>query len=415
MKESTLEPGVLQVLKFLAAAQVFGIAFVRNPIGVAMGLDMPLERWLVFALPVPLLLVGLTWIPWFHQKLGRAYVPFCLGIASVNLIGEKYLAISWFSPPAQQELQLLLLVVKSWLNMLLIIVVIAWQYSARSVLYISLAFSAADVVLSFPFMKPRTEYFSLTIVLFFARLITVTFVALVVQWLANRQRVQSRALAEANQKLIQYAATTEQLAASQERNRLARELHDTLAHSLSGVTVELEAVDALWDVNANAARPMLQHALQHTRSGLTEARRALQALRASPLEDLGLALAIAQLADSVAARANLKLELDVPQRLVNLRPEVEQSVYRIAQEVLTNVLRHAQATQVRVSLARANGHLTLTIADNGRGFEKAQVANTRYGLKGIRERAEMASGQLQVESEPRQGTIVRLTLPLAEE
>ena len=91
---------------------------------------------------------------------------------------------------------------------------------------------------------------------------------------------------------------------------MARELHDTLAHSLSGATVQLEAVQALWDVKPGEARQMLDQALEATQSGLTEARRALHSLRASPLDDSGLTLAIRDMAKSTAARANLRLDLE---------------------------------------------------------------------------------------------------------
>src|SRR5215212_11192876 len=98
MKQSKLEPDILQLLKILAIFQVFGILFVRRTIGAAMGIELLLARWLVFTLAVPLFLVLFTWIPWFHQKLGRAYVPFCLGIAGINLIVYKYQTIALFTP-----------------------------------------------------------------------------------------------------------------------------------------------------------------------------------------------------------------------------------------------------------------------------------------------------------------------------
>src|SRR5689334_5255301 len=238
----------------------------------------------------------------------------------------------------------------------------------------------------------------------------VTGVGLGFAWLITRQREHRAALAEANRKLAQYAATTEQLAVSQERNRLARDLHDTLAHSLSGVSVQLEAVQALWDVNADAARKMLDQATANTRSGLTEARRALQALRAKPLEDLGLVLALSTLAESVAARAGLNLDLDVHNHLDHLAPEVEQCIYRVAQEALTNVARHAGARSLRVALTHDNGALTLTISDDGRGFDPAAVNGTHYGLKGLRERAEMIGATLEVSSRPEQGTSIQLEI-----
>jgi two-component system sensor histidine kinase UhpB len=180
------------------------------------------------------------------------------------------------------------------------------------------------------------------------------------------------------------------------------------------VSVQLEAADALWDGNAPAARRMLDHALASTRSGLTEARRALHALRASPLDDLGLPRAVTSLAESVAARANLTLDLDVESGLVKLAPEVEQCVYRVAQEGLTNVARHAEAKAVRVALAEDAGRVALTVADDGRGFDVAGVNGAHYGLRGLRERAEMVGATLEVDSAARRGTVIRLMVPAGE-
>jgi signal transduction histidine kinase len=268
--------------------------------------------------------------------------------------------------------------------------------------------------LSLPFLKPGTPLFSLTLILIFTRLVFVASVAVGVHWLVNRQRQQRAALIEANRKLAQYAVTAEKLAVSQERNRLARELHDTLAHSLSGVTVQLEAVEALWEVKPREAHQILDQARRAAQSGLTEARRALQALRASPLEDLGLALAVRDLARSAAARASLRLDLDVENHLQNLVPEVEQCIYRVAQESLTNVARHADAKSLRVALRHEAEGLTLTIADDGRGFDPAVVNAARYGLQGLRERAEMVGATLHVASALQEGTTVRLVIPTRE-
>jgi len=265
--------------------------------------------------------------------------------------------------------------------------------------------------LSLPFLKPGTLFFSLALIIIFTRLVFVASVALGVHWLVNRQRQQRAALIEANRKLAQYAAAAEQLAVSQERNRLARELHDTLAHSLSGLTVQLQAIEALWEANPGEARQMLDQARQAAQSGLTEARRSLQALRASPLEDLGLALALRELARSAAARASLRLDLDVQNHLQSLAPDVEQCIYRVAQESLTNVTRHADAKSLRVALRFESGALTLTIADDGRGFDPAAVNGARYGLQGLRERAEVVGAILHVTSSTPGGTLIRLVVP----
>jgi signal transduction histidine kinase len=243
----------------------------------------------------------------------------------------------------------------------------------------------------------------------FIRTISFIVVGYMVVRLMTTQREQRRALAEANTQLAHYAAALEQLATSRERNRLARELHDTLAHSLSGIAVQLEAVKTLWENSPEDARAMLEQSLATTRSGLTETRRALQALRASPLEDLGLALAVRSLAESVAARNGLALDLEAPERLENLSPDLEQGIYRVVQEALENITQHAHARNVKVQLSQTDGHFTLTISDDGKGFQMESVDMiNQFGLQGMRERTEMLGGDLEVESQPGRGTTIRL-------
>ena len=159
---------------------------------------------------------------------------------------------------------------------------------------------------------------------------------------------------------------------------------------------------------------MLDQALDATQSGLTEARRALGSLRASPLDDLGLSLAISHMAKSTAARGNLHLELDAQNHIENLPPEVEQCIYRVAQEAMTNVARHSDAKSLRIALRHDSGALTLTITDDGHGFDPAKVNDARYGLKGLRERAEMIGASLHVDSELKTGTTIQLVVPLVE-
>jgi signal transduction histidine kinase len=301
-----------------------------------------------------------------------------------------------------------------WVNFQFLTLFVGWQYHQRWVLISGIGLSLLDAALAFPLVRQNAALYPFYISIVIARMFSVTAVGMGMAWMVSRQREHRAALVEANRKLTLYAAATEQLAVSQERNRIARELHDTLAHSLSGVIVQLEAVEALWDVNLAGARKMVEHVLRSARSGLTEVRRALTSLRASPLEDLGLALAISDLAQSVAARTDLKLNLEVASPIENIPPEVEQCVYRVAQEALENVGRHAKAKSLHVSLAQSNGHLMLTVKDDGQGFDRNRVDAARYGLKGLRERAEMIGGNLHIESKLNHGTTVQLSVPLAE-
>ena len=216
-----------------------------------------------------------------------------------------------------------------------------------------------------------------------------------------------------------FAVALEELTISRERNRLARELHDTLAHSLSAVAVQLEAVRSLWAVDPDGARDMLDQADGTARTGLTEARRALQDLRATPLKDLGLGLALRELAETAAERAGASLQLQLSEQPPDgLSPFAEQGIYRIAQEALENVVRHSGAKALSVSLQHSDGQATLQIGDDGLGTDYAdasphQAGGPRgLGIRGMRERAELIGGTLQITSEVGQGTRVMLTVPV---
>ena len=219
--------------------------------------------------------------------------------------------------------------------------------------------------------------------------------------------------AAANERLQQYAATVEDLTISRERNRLARELHDTLAHSLSAVTVQLEAVRSLWQVDPERGRSILDQADATARTGLTEARRALRDLRASPLQDLGLVLALRDLGETAAKRSGASLELHLPTQVVgHLPPVVEQGIYRIAQESLENVVRHAQASAIALTLELAEGALLLVIEDDGLGTSPDDAKGEEgLGIRGMQERARLIGGQLRITAGMEGGTRVEMTVP----
>ncbi|NDJ53013.1 MAG: sensor histidine kinase, partial [Chloroflexi bacterium] len=244
----------------------------------------------------------------------------------------------------------------------------------------------------------------------FLQVILYLIIGGILSRLVSDQRKQRTELAEMNIQLAQQATMLQQLTISHERNRMARDLHDTLAHSLTAVAVQLEAARALWDESPEEARAMLDQSLATTRQGLKETRRAIQDLRASPLEDLGLTLAIRQLAETTATRAGLDLTLDVDeQQIVGLSPYIEQGFYRIADEILANVERHAMARSIDVSFHEAEGMLDLTVKDDGRGFDpQMTMPSGHFGLKGMHERAAMIGGKLEISSDQGEGTSVRL-------
>jgi signal transduction histidine kinase len=240
---------------------------------------------------------------------------------------------------------------------------------------------------------------------------TVIFLAVgfSISFLMNRLRRQQQSLEAANTHLSHYASTLDHLATSQERNRLARELHDTLAHTLSGLSVQLETMKAYWEVDNQTARSILDKSLLSAHNGLEETRRALKALRASPLDDLGLALAISNMARESAARAKINLNLLMTDTIPALTPDIEQCVYRIAQEAVTNVINHAQAKNLLLKLEYADRKVTLEVHDDGIGFNADSIGEFGHlGLVGMRERAQLIGGSLNITSKPGEGTAILL-------
>jgi len=242
----------------------------------------------------------------------------------------------------------------------------------------------------------------------FIRAFAFGTVGYIVNILIETQRMQNQKLIQTNLRLNQYVNTLEQLATNRERNRLAAELHDTLAHTLSGLSINLEAIKTVVQPSQVEAQKMLDHSLNTTRLGLDETRRVLKALRAGPLEDLGLKLALQNLAQAASARCSIPVSLNCPDQLPVLPMDVEQSIYRITQEGLENIVRHANATQAAVNVEVVAEKLELTIHDDGVGFDPGRVpSEEKFGLRGLQERAASIGGKLVVESQPGNGTTIR--------
>lgn len=202
-----------------------------------------------------------------------------------------------------------------------------------------------------------------------------------------------------------------QLGALEERNRLAREIHDTLAQGLTAVSLQLESADAMLEAGTESerVRQHVQQALALTRANLEEARRSVMDLRATPLEGRTLNEALAELARQMEAPVRFSVSGSRP-----LPPHIEIGLYRVVQEALTNVTRHAQATQVTLALLLTPEQVDLVIVDDGQGFNLADVADNRFGLVGLQERVKLLNGRFHLESSPGAGTRLEVTIPLLE-
>ena len=374
-----------------------------------------------------LIFLGMAYWNGLRKLLKGVYLPLMLVIIAALPLVFNHLVISHLGngPLSNSEGMAL----RQLPVLFVALVITAWQYGLGGVIIFSggtalLELLTVDVVAPLviflsgpPPMPPKgfspIPFQSIDVFLFLALVRTVSFVAvgIFISQLMSRLRAQQKSLTDANARLTHYASTLESLAVSRERNRLAHELHDTLAHSLTAISVQLETVKAYWDVDRGKALQQLDGSLASTHSGAEETRRALKALRASPLEELGLGLSLRRLAESAAARGQLALNLELPNPLPSLSPDVEQCLYRITQEALENAVVHAGAKHLAVSLSQAGPAITLTVRDDGTGFDPSRENEVdHFGLLGMRERARLSGGELAIDSQSGHGTTVTLTI-----
>jgi two-component system, NarL family, sensor kinase len=217
----------------------------------------------------------------------------------------------------------------------------------------------------------------------------------------------------------QLADQATRVALVEERNRLAREVHDTLAQELTGIALQLEAAEALLDTAPDRARARIRQALVRTRESLAEARRSVLDLRAGPLERQALPAALEELGQRFATETGISVSSNVAIAGPRLPARLETALYRIAQEALVNVRQHSQASAVRIDLRLESELIWLTISDNGHGFDTDQLATSRarasergFGLLGMQERAHLLHGTMQIRSSSGAGTQVDVTIPL---
>lgn len=202
----------------------------------------------------------------------------------------------------------------------------------------------------------------------------------------------------------------------EERNRLAREIHDTIAQTLSATVLQLESAEALLEEDpcSPRAREALGRALSLTRQNLQEARRSVQDLRAAPLEGRPLAQALRVLVNRWEEESGVAARLKTVNGASPLPPRVEVALYRICQEALSNVARHARADRATVRLTVTPERALLSVEDDGVGFDPCRIPEGHYGITGMRERAASVGGTLEIESASGRGTTVRAGVPLKE-
>ena len=213
--------------------------------------------------------------------------------------------------------------------------------------------------------------------------------------------------------LTRLSAQSRQSAVMAERNRMARDIHDTLAQGFTGVIVQLEAAgEAMSQSRTARVSDHLNQAGELARESLREARRSVQALRPQALEGKQVSEALKDLIEKMTRGTTVHAEFTLQGNQQKLPPEWEANLLRIGQEVLTNVLRHARASTFNVLLVFDSGEIRLNLRDDGCGFDPKR-RHEGFGLQGMRERAEGMGGQLSIERANGKGTMISIVLPLA--
>jgi len=224
----------------------------------------------------------------------------------------------------------------------------------------------------------------------------------------NRELEQANSkLSVLNDQLKAFAAESAHMAETKERNRLAREIHDTLGHALTGITAGADACIQMLDVSPEMARKQMELIAKTERDGMNEVRRSVKALRPDAVERFQLSEALCKLCENMRATSGAQILLKMDSSDPRLSPDEEDTVYRIVQEGITNAIRHGKATQVWVELTGAWRKLTVVVRDNGTGCSEVTPG---FGLRHMRERLRMLGGTLSIDGTD--GFKIKAVMPL---
>ena len=202
-------------------------------------------------------------------------------------------------------------------------------------------------------------------------------------------------LKAANTKLEEYANESARMAETRARNRLAREIHDTLGHSLTGIITGIEACIMLMDIAPEATKEQLRAIAEVARTGIVDVRHSVKALHPDALETMDLEDALHKLIDSTTRSTGVEITSSFDADLNHFNQDEEDVVYRVVQESITNAIRHGKASKIHIEIVRIDGDLHIVITDNGKGCTQIKPG---FGLHHMNERVEMLGGDLRYKS-----------------
>ena len=233
----------------------------------------------------------------------------------------------------------------------------------------------------------------------------IVFVAVFTMITVNEQKMRAE-LSTANQRLREYASQAEELATIQERERLAREIHDGLGHYLTAVNIQLKAAQAVIKADPDAAEGSLHKAQTLTQEALADVRRSVSSLRSDPTAGKSMEEVLTTLAHDNGDSFQADVQIHGSPRALSTRTSF--TLYRVAQEGLTNAAKHSRATRVEITLTYSDQAVKLEIHDNGQGTDDTAGG---YGLIGLRERVQLVGGKLLTHSYPGQGFTLSAEIP----
>ncbi len=240
--------------------------------------------------------------------------------------------------------------------------------------------------------------------------LALVFVLLLMNAVLSERESRDK-LTAANEKLRQYALKIENQATLEERNRIAREIHDSLGHSLTALNLQLETGTKLLKTNPEKAREFLIRAKELGSQALKDVRESVSTMRSNPLQEQSLETSIDMLIQNFHHSTNIKLNYQI-NLFYSIPRDISTAIYRIIQESLTNISKYAEATEVNLEITTIATSLHILIEDNGKGFNVNQNT-TGFGLQSMRDRTLALDGNFYIESLPGKGTKIMVDIPLS--
>ena len=416
MSKSEIELKEIQLLQYYVLFQcgIYFFSFVVRDLAVKGFADIPIN-WIGLVPAIIFLIIFIVLgMNKTRKNLTKSHLLRILILLAITTILTRFLSPEYSIDrthflPGSMNFGSLNFGFEQTFFLIIPVLFIAWQFSKRTTFLFCELITAVDIGLSLLTTETGSPISLILLATIVFRGVIFGVMGFFINGMSAVQKTQQKELEQANVRLKKYALSTEQLAQTREINRLARELHDTLAHTLSSVAVQLEAVKVLFDEDPVEAKRVLYRSLENTRNGLNETRRALKDLRASEVENFGLSQSLRNLLINGSIRSGFAYTENLQDNLNLLPSEISHFIYRTIQEAVENTVKHANAKHVDLDVKLVDNNFYLRYIDDGQGFLPDALSDVRhYGLKGMRERIELLGGIFDIQSSPGQGTTITI-------